>query len=378
MSYCSVGVSDTTVSPLVLEISEPSYSMFNGLSESGFDAKACVIDMQAILNKEPLPRSSIGGGLYIETTELTGIYGRFATGFSHTLEYGPKGEIDLKFSSVQISGLVSDDEGASKKLAFNIYANGKIKISCGYIGSDVDPQPDNIRRFLIDSYTEKQEFLYNPIVLNNATCQFQFNGHVTCMARLLLECSIGKHGVEDVVYGSKSNATTHIYLKEGVKIAITKTGKVTILGVNDPSRLTGTCATAQTEAYTITQKFLRSVHRGKLITVDGIITKKAKRTTKSGLKCSPKKQLTHRAKELGVVNFRIGKHRSTRAANCDEIREMISRKEEEEASKDLEKFIESSDFEKRLMGSSDLDERLMDCEKFMESISDFDACNWDV
>ena len=314
MSYCSVGVSDTTVSPLVLEISEPSYSMFNGLSESGFGAKDCVIDMQAILNKELLPRSSIGGGLYIETTELTGIYGRFATGFSHTLEYGPKGEIDLKFSSVQIIGLVSDDDGASKKFSCNIYANGKVRFSGGYIGSNVDPQPDAIRRFIIDSYTEKEEFLYNPIVLNNKSCQFQFNGYVKCMADLALQCCDGKHGVENVVYEPELNPIANLNLKEGVKIAITKTGNVQIRGVNDASRLTDACV--------IVQNFLSSLYRNTDVIVIEEFTKRGTKKDKK-TKITAKTQLMDVAKKLGIVNFRIKKKNSTGIAKKSEILNMI-------------------------------------------------------
>lgn len=300
--------------PFGLEISEPSYSMFNGLVNGDFDKKARVIDMKAMLEKEPLPRSLIGGGLYLETTELTGIYGRFATGFSHTLEYGPKGDIDMKFFSVQIIGLVSDDEGASKKFSFNIYANGKTKISCGYIGSDVAPQPDNIRRFIIDSYTEKEEFLYNPIVLNNKSCQFQFNGYVKCMADLALQCCDGKHGVENVVYEPELNPIANLNLKEGVKIAITKTGNVQIRGVNDASRLTDACV--------IVQNFLSSLYRNTDVIVIEEFTKRGTKKDKK-TKITAKTQLMDVAKKLGVVNFRIKKKNSTGIAKKSEILNMI-------------------------------------------------------
>jgi|MEHZ01.5.fsa_nt_MEHZ011533669.1_5 hypothetical protein len=303
--------------PFGLEMSEISHSMFNGLVNEGFDRKARVVDLKSILERELLPRSPIGNGLYLQTTELKGVYGRFTSGFRHTLEYGKQGNINEKFSTVQIMGLVSDDHGgASKKFSFNIYANGKIRFSGGYIGSNVDPQPDAIRRFIIDSYTDKQEFLYNPIALNNTSCQFQFNGHVKCMGNLALQCCDGKHDVESVVYEPELNPNARINLKGGVKISITRTGNVQILGVSNSSRLTDACA--------IAQNFLYSIYRDTELLVIEDFTKKAKKGKKT--KITPKSRLIDVAKKLGVVNFRIKKGKYTQNAQKSEILKMISEK----------------------------------------------------
>ena len=299
--------------PFGLEMTEPSYSMFNGIVKSGFDQKARVVDLKSILNKVPIPRSPIGNGLYLETTELIGVYGRFTPGFSHTLEYGKQGNINEKFSTAQIMGLVSDDHGASKKFSFNIYANGKCRFSSGFIGSNIDPQPDAIRRFIINSYTDKQEFLYNPIVLNNTSCQFQFNGHVKCMANLALQCCDGEHGVESVSYEPELHPNARLDLKEGVKLSITKTGNVQILGVTNSS------------ACTIAQKFLCNLYRDtELIVIEDFTRKGTKKDKKT--KITPKSRLIDVAKKLGVVNFRIKKDNSTRNAKKNEILKMISEK----------------------------------------------------
>jgi hypothetical protein len=148
----------------------------------------------------------------------------------------------------------------------------------------------------------------------------------------------GKHGVVSV----KPNA--RIELREGVKISLLKDGRVQILGADDASRFT--------EAYTITKQFLHSIHLDNQITVTGTFTKKdKKRTLEGGVSPSPKKQLTHEAKTLGVVNFRVGKHLATRNASCGDIREMISRNKDS------------------------LDNQLAMCEKFMET-GDFDEGNY--
>ena len=71
--------------PFGLEMSEISHSMFNGLVNEGFDRKARVVDLKSILERELLPRSPIGNGLYLQTTELKGVYGRFTIGLSDIL-----------------------------------------------------------------------------------------------------------------------------------------------------------------------------------------------------------------------------------------------------------------------------------------------------
>ena len=305
------------IEPFGLEMSEISHSMFNGLVNEGFDRKARVVDLKSILERELLPRSPIGNGLYLQTTELIGRFGRMTKGFSHTIEHGKQGDINEKFFTVQVMGIVSDDHGAEpKKFSFNIYANGKCRFSGGYIGSNVDPQPDAIRRFIINSYTDKQEFLYNPIVLNNTSCQFQFNGHVKCMSSLALQCCDGQHDVESVVYEPELSPNTRINLKGGVKISITRSGNVQILGVSNSSRLTGACA--------IAQNFLYSIYRDTELLVIEDFTKKAKKGKKT--KITPKSQLIDVAKKLGVVNFRIKKDKNVRNAKKSEILKMISEK----------------------------------------------------
>ena len=318
--------------PPKFEISEPSHMMFNGVVMSGYDQKDRVVDLKKILEKELLPRSPIGNGMYLQTIELTGRYGRMTKGFSNTLEYGKNGDIDMKFFTVQIILLISDDHGASKKVSFNIYANGKIRFSGGYIGFDVDPQPDAIRRFVIDSYTDKDEFFFNEIELTNASCQFQINGFFNCMITTARECSIGEHNVTSLVYEPELNPQMFVHIGD-VKLSITKAGNIQILGATNASRLG--------EAYTVAKTFLRSLHNDKHIKITGVFNTKAVRKytkkdpkapkaplgkTIDALKRIPKKHLTHIAKALGVVNFRVTKADSTRGAICGDLREMIFKK----------------------------------------------------
>jgi hypothetical protein len=109
--------------------------MFNATVNKEFSAEAR-IDLKRILLKKPLPRTPIGEGLYIDTQEINGIYGRFMTGFTHSKEYGKQGDLNKNFFTVQLKIVVSN--GSEKKGAtVNFYRNGKIRFSGGFIGDNI-------------------------------------------------------------------------------------------------------------------------------------------------------------------------------------------------------------------------------------------------
>lgn len=87
--------------PATFKVSKLNPSMFNANVNMNFNA-GVRINLKKILLKTPLQKMPIGEGLYIDTKEINGIYGRFTTGFSHTREYGKKGDINLNFSTVQL------------------------------------------------------------------------------------------------------------------------------------------------------------------------------------------------------------------------------------------------------------------------------------
>ena len=68
------------------------------------------------------------------------------------------------------------DGTESKNFTFVIYSNGKIRFSGGFLGSkNLKRQPEALRKYLIDTYTEKQGFLYNEIEYNNIAGFFNTN-----------------------------------------------------------------------------------------------------------------------------------------------------------------------------------------------------------
>src|SRR5210317_1546183 len=159
-----------------LQISKLNPGMFNATVDSGFGQKETLVDLKKILMKTPLGKTPIGEGLYIDTREIKGLYGQFKTGFSHTRESGPKGGLNKDFFSAQFMLTLSNDT-ESKGATVNFYRNGKIRFSGGFVGTNIENQPELIRRFIVNTYTEKQPFFYNPFTYNNLSGQFRINGN---------------------------------------------------------------------------------------------------------------------------------------------------------------------------------------------------------
>jgi hypothetical protein len=170
-----------------LEISPLKPGLFVGTINKSF-GKEVRLDLLPILMKKPLGKTPIGQGLYIDTKEIKGIYGQFKTGFSHTKEGGPKGSINKPFASVQIMVTVSDGVNSQGGLC-NIYRNGKILFRNGFVGTNITNQPELIRRFIVDNYTQKEPFLYSPIEYNNLSGQFSINGVFTNLTRMQMKFS---------------------------------------------------------------------------------------------------------------------------------------------------------------------------------------------
>jgi hypothetical protein len=83
-------------SPLTFRVSKLNPGMFNATVNKNFSSETR-INIKKILLKTPLPKTPIGEGLYLDTKEINGIYGRFTTGFSHTREYGKRGDLTRTF-----------------------------------------------------------------------------------------------------------------------------------------------------------------------------------------------------------------------------------------------------------------------------------------
>jgi hypothetical protein len=287
-------------------VSKLNPGMFNATVNKEFSAEAR-IDLKRILLKKPLPRTPIGEGLYIDTQEINGIYGRFMTGFTHSKEYGKQGDLNKNFFTVQLKIVVSN--GSEKKGAtVNFYRNGKIRFSGGFIGDNIARQPELIRRFIVDSYSDKQPFLYNPFEYNNLSGQFRVNGHFKNMQRIA--SNYRAYGFTSVSYESELSPFMYVTY-QGHKYILASSGNIQISGAQSPSDML--------EAYNVGMELARVLNENGEIalkaTVPKRLTKKTpvkRKTTKkmSTLKVDPKQcmrmaktELVDLAKKLGVVGI---------------------------------------------------------------------------
>ena len=213
-------------------VSKLNPGMFNATVNKDFNAETR-INLKKILLQTPLPKAPIGEGLYIDTKEINGIYGRFVTGFTHTKEYGKQGDLKKDFFTVQLKITISNGS-ESKGATVNIYRNGKIRFSGGFIGTNISNQPELIRRFIVDTYSDKQSFLYNPFEYNNLSGQFRVNGVITNMADLASKQRI--YGFSWLTYNPDESPFMYGTYND-YKFIIAKSGNIQISGAKNPSVL---------------------------------------------------------------------------------------------------------------------------------------------
>jgi len=323
-----------------LEISPLKPGMFNATINRPF-GKDPRLDLIPIMMKKPLGKTPIGEGLYIDTREMRGIYGQFKTGFSHTKEAGPKGNINKTFASVQIMMTVSNGT-ESQSATFNIYRNGKVRFSGGFVGTNITTQPELIRRFVVENYTQKQPFLYSPIEYNNLSGQFSINGIFSNLTRASMKFS--KYG--SVSYEPEITPMLYVTMN-GYTLNISKSGTIQIIGAKSPA--------VMENAYKAISPLIREFYRdGDIILgvkakpkrktkAKKVSPKKTKAVVKRGVplsnsqinalkldgkKCErmDKKELKDLARKMNIVNLRIKTESGTRDMTKKEICEAIKGK----------------------------------------------------
>lgn len=321
-----------------LEISKLNPGMFNATVDSGFGPKDVVVDIKKILMKPPLGKIPIGEGLYLDTQEIRGVYGQFKTGFTHTKDFGPKGNIGKPFSTVQFKLEISNGV-ESKGVTVNIYKNGKIRFSGGFVGTNIANQPELIRRFIVDRYTDKQPFFYNPFVYNNLNGQFRINGVFKNME--VIGRRSQQYGMTSYSYEPELSPFFYAYFDD-TKLILSKSGNVQITGAKNP--------TDMLRSYDFAKRFVQSLNTNGHIVVKGAFSEgvkaskpkakpKPSKKTKMNLtnfdpkKCErmDKKELMDMAKRVGVVNFRVktnagGSRMAKKSEICKKIKDMIGKK----------------------------------------------------
>lgn len=328
-----------------LEISKLNPGMFNALVNKDF-GQTPRLDLKSILLKRPLAKSSVGEGLYIDTTEIRGVYGQFKQGFSHTKESGPQGDLNKNYNQVQIKLQVTNNV-ETKGATVSLFRNGKIRFSGGFVGTNIANQPELIRRFVVEKYTDRQPFLYSDFEYNNLSGQFRINGIFRNLASIAGRAQ--QYGMSYASY--EPEITPFLYIESTEhKYIITKNGNIQISGAKNPR--------AMERAYTLGKEFIKRIERSGEIQVTGVfndsLKTKAKAKPKPKVKAKSKSvskpklsknqlnalkvdtkmckrmkisELRDFARTLGVVNFRKRTVEGSREATKDEICEMIRKKQ---------------------------------------------------
>jgi len=324
-----------------LQTTKLNPGMFNATVDSGFGQKDVLVNLKTILSKGPLGKTPIGEGLYIDTREIKGLYGQFKTGFSHTREAGPKGDMNKNFFSAQLMLTLSNDI-ESKGATVNFYRNGKIRFSGGFVGTNIANQPELIRKFIVDTYTEKQPYFYNPFTYNNLSGQFRINGNFKSLTDIARNAE--RYGMTRVSYEPELAPFLYAYFGEN-KYILSASGNVQISGAKNPGDML--------KAYDFGKKFVEDLDANDQINVTGVFEKGIKAGTKTKTKAKaktpskPKRKYAKRvlttnqlnaimidskmcarmkkpelvdlARRMGVVNFRMKVQDGSRVATKDEI-----------------------------------------------------------
>lgn len=212
------------------------------------------VDLIEILKRTPYPKRTIPNGLTVEVKEIRGYYGQFKVGYSSTREYGQKGNLNQKFFTVQLAVNVSDGT-ETKGWTINIYKNGKIRFSGGFVGTDIERQAEEVRNYVVTSYTTgKYPFLYNAFEYNNLSGQFKVNGVIDLFS---VHKNYQKHGFKESSYEPELSpfmfAKYALSDEEDATYIISKSGNVQISGVRTPGRML--------KAYNIASDIMHSATR---------------------------------------------------------------------------------------------------------------------
>ena len=264
--------------PLQLAFSKLNPGMFNATVNKNFPQQGNLIDLKKILMKVPQPRTSIGEGLYLDTTQIIGRFGAMQEGFTHTREYGKQGDINKNFFTVQIKVTVSNGTEA-KGGTVNIYKNGKIRFSGGFIGTNIANQPELIRRYIVNTYTDKEAYLYNPFEYNNLSGQFRINGNFKAFSSIVEKVRMySSSGVTKLSYEPELSPFMYVNYK-GHKYNFAQSGNVQISGPPSPADML--------VAYNDAIALIKLMNTNGDVEVTGQVPKEL---TKGAKKATPKKR----------------------------------------------------------------------------------------
>lgn len=249
-----------------LKISPLKLGFFNAIVNDKFDKKER-IDLVSIFNKKPHGRKSIPRtSLDIEIKSIKLYHGQFKVAAEHSLS-GKFGDQTKKNFMVQIAAHVYDGK-ANQGITFRVYRNGKIHFSGGILNNNIK-QPEQIRKYIVDTFTNRESFLYSPIIFNNTAGQFDVNGALNLSGIARAFRMSGK-----IDYEPELRAALRMdYM--GSSFQMFTTGIVQILGVRSEQEML--------QAYEYGKDLVTQLYVMKLMTISNKPSKKAKANIKNNI-----------------------------------------------------------------------------------------------
>jgi TATA-box binding protein (TBP) (component of TFIID and TFIIIB) len=163
-----------------MKISPLQMSIFNGFVNGDSKKGNYNVNVKELIYKKPVKRQSVSpnSNFEIQVESIKLLYGRMQIGAKHTFTVTPNANTVNKhrYFAAQIDGY-SFENGEKRKFLFKIYANGKMQVAGGMINNN-SRHPEMIRKFVIDKYASKYNFLYNPIQYVTLVGTFQTNGAI--------------------------------------------------------------------------------------------------------------------------------------------------------------------------------------------------------
>jgi TATA-box binding protein (TBP) (component of TFIID and TFIIIB) len=174
-----------------IRVTKPTLILYNAIVNPGFSRSEKRLDLgmmaENIINtklpfkKYVYPNNGIG----VQVKKITGRYGRLQTAFTITDTYSHTGKNIFNDRIFILDFFVSVSLGTDVvNSVVSIFSNGKIKLSGGYLSQHNDnmnneelfeAQPELIRQYIVDNYTNKEKFLRNSFKFNNVVSEVRFN-----------------------------------------------------------------------------------------------------------------------------------------------------------------------------------------------------------
>jgi hypothetical protein len=174
-----------------IKVTKPSLVMFNAIVNKSFSKTNRKLELGMIAKnivetKLPFEKYTFkNNGISIEVKKVTGRHGRLQPAFTITNAYAHTGAdiFDERVFVLEFLVTVSiADESVNTTVA--LFNNGKIKISGGYLNQRNDnmnneelfeAQPEMVRQYIVNNYTNKEKFLRNNFEFNNVVSEVRFN-----------------------------------------------------------------------------------------------------------------------------------------------------------------------------------------------------------